>query len=88
MKHLALIAALTAIAFPAMAQWNTNPDIYGQPQFGVTTTGPHGQRFHTEPQIYGRPDLGTTTTGPNGVRCSTTPQIYGQPQFGSTTTCN
>ena len=88
MKRLALIAALSAIAFPAMAQWHTTPNLYGQPQFGVTTTGPNGQTFHTEPQLYGHPEFGTTTTGPCNLHCTTTPQLYGQPPFGSTTTCN
>ena len=57
----ASIAAL-APAIPATAQYHTTPNIYGQPQYGTTTTGPNGQSCRTTPNIYGQPQLGSTTT--------------------------
>ena len=83
----ATAAVIAATAHVAVAQmYRTTPNIYGQPQFGTTTTGPGGM-YHTTPNIYGNPSYGTTTTGP-GVNCRTTPNIIGQPQYGSTTSCN
>ena len=61
MKSLALIAALTAFALPAAAQYTTTPNIYGSPEYGSTTTGPDGFRCVTTPQIYGSPEYGSTT---------------------------
>jgi hypothetical protein len=84
-------AALPALALatPAFAQfYNTQPQIYGHPEYGTRTTGPNGQTYTTTPNIYGQPQFGTTTRGSNGGSCQTTPNIYGQPQFGTHTTCN
>jgi hypothetical protein len=88
-KTLALAGAaivVLATAVPATAQYLTTPNVYGQPQFGVTTTGPGGS-WRTVPNVYGQPQFGTTTMGPGGQSCRTNPNVYGQPQFGSTTTC-
>jgi len=38
------------------------PNIYGQPQYGSTATGPSGQSCRTTPNIYGQPQFGSTTT--------------------------
>jgi hypothetical protein len=64
MTRTALAAALAlTLASPvsAMAQYTTTPNIYGQPQYGTTTTGPVGQRCETTPSVYGHPEYGMTT---------------------------
>lgn len=87
MRRLLLATSLLALGAPAMAQsYYSTPNIYGQPQYGYTTTGPSGS-YYTTPNIYGHPEFGSTTTGPNGTSCHSTPNIYGQPQYGFTTTC-
>ena len=82
-----LVTAGLACVAPARAQWTTEADIYGQPEFGTTTRGPGGS-YRTEADIYGQPQFGTTTRGPNGSVCCTEAAIYGQPQFGTTTRCH
>ncbi len=87
LKVITAATLLLSAAAPAMAQYYTTPNIYGQPQYGTTTTGPGGS-WQTTPNIYGHPEFGTTSSGPNGQQCESTPNIYGQPQYGTTTTCN
>ena len=81
----AALALCTAIAVPltAQAQWTNQSTIYGQPQFGGTWSGPHGQTYTVSPTIYGQPQFGSTITGPGGHTTTCTPTIYGQPQFGT-----
>jgi hypothetical protein len=89
----AMLAAVTIgvgfglMAGAAMAQYSTNPNIYGHPEYGTTTTGPGGT-WNTSPSIYGHPEFGTTSSGPNGRTCNSTPNIYGHPESGISTTCN
>lgn len=82
------LTAVLAIPLPASADCTTHANIYGEPQYGTTTTCNDGARYETRPDIYGQPEFGTTTTGPNGTSCRTRPNIYGEPQYGTTTSCD
>jgi len=57
----AAVLALGLTTGAASAQYTTEPDVYGHPELGVTSRGPHGQLCVTEPDVYGSPQYGTTT---------------------------
>lgn len=83
-----VIAAAAPLAAHAQTTYRTQANIYGEPQFGTTTTGSDGSTYRTQANIYGQPQFGTTTTGSNGSHCRTDANIYGEPQYGTHTTCN
>jgi hypothetical protein len=88
MKVIYMTMALALPIGGAAAQsYDTHNNIYGQPRYGSTTTGPDGD-YKSNSIIFGQPKYGTETRTPDGRRCVTKDIIFGQPSYGQRTECN